>query len=693
MQFAQRTQIFGWSACVIKRIVSPITVGILIRFVLVISLFPIIHRDLFLPFISYSLNNPSVDIWQSWLDSGGRQDAFPYGLAMLIPIATFVMISELLTPVNLSASSISLGLLVVFYELAVLKLLSKRTTLNSTAVWIYALSPLGIYISFIHGQIDVIPTLYLLMMFVFLDKQRWTAAGIFLGLAVSAKLSFLLFLPVAIVFFVDNPRYKRGLIKMAKSFIFSMLILQLPVMTLSGYREMVLATPEANRVLTYGIVLAEDFRFLIFPSVYVLLLYWLWRVGRSTTTVLLTFTGASFLGVALAAPGAIGWYLWSLPILALLSNQKNKSFIFLNLIVQILVLLTFWGQQTGSVSRFGESSFDLTLEIQISQIKQILETLLLVFGGLLIVSILRGAIKDGDVFSIGTKPLSIAIAGDSGVGKDTLSESLTKIFGTHLTTYISGDDYHIYERGDKIWSGTTHLHPNANNLNLMQTDLEKALNRESVRSRHYDHSAGRFTKPFVQKPSDLVLVNGLHALTLKSTKEKVDLKVYLSMDEDLRRQLKIERDVRTRGASAQSVLSSIETRVPDFKAYIEPQEGLADLSLMLVPLASPFNDLNQRNFKVQCVLRDLYFAENLVRKLRSLSNVNVSHEVLREGLEKMEIDAYSLTSEDYSSLLEVMVEHKNQLFVDEPVFASGAKGLMSLLVLLGLVERRSRIRG
>ena len=677
----------------VKKIGSPIIVGILIRFILVIGLFPVIHKDFFLPFVSYSLNNPSLDIWQSWLDSGGRQDAFPYGFAMLIPIATFVMISELLAPVNLSISSISLGLLLVICELAVLKVLSKRTSPNSAAVWIYALSPLGIYISFIHGQIDVIPTLFLLMMFVFVDKQSWTAAGIFLGLAVSAKLSFLLFLPVAIVFFLDNPRYKYGFINMSKSFIFSMLLLQLPLMTLSGYREMVLATPEASRVLTYGIALAEDFRFLIFPSVYVLLLYWLWRVGRSTTTVLLTFTGASFLGVALAAPGAIGWYLWSLPILALLSNGKNKSFIFLNFIVQILVLLTFWGQQTVSTFRFGEFVFNLTLGMQMSQNKQILETLLLVFGALLIVSILRGAIKDGDVFSIGSKPLSIAIAGDSGVGKDTLSESLTKIFGTHLTTCISGDDYHIYERGDKIWSGTTHLHPSANNLHLMQADLEKALNREAVRSRHYDHSAGRFTKPFSQKPSDLVLVNGLHALILKATKEKVDLKVYLSMNEDLRRQLKIERDVSTRGASAQSVLSSVEARVPDFKKYIEPQEAIADLSLTIVPSNFPFNDLNQSNFKVQCVLRDLYFAEKLVRKLRSLSNVNVSHEVLHEGLEKMEIDAHSLTSEDHSSLLEVMVEHKNQLFVDQPVFASGAKGLTSLLVLIGLVERRTRIRG
>ena len=59
----------------------------------------------------------------------------------------------------------------------------------------------------------------------------------------------------------------------------------------------------------------------------------------------------------------------------------------------------------------------------------------------------------------------------------------------------------------------------------------------------------------------------------------------------------------------------------------------------------------------------------------------------------MEIDAHSLTSEDYSSLLEVMVEHKNQLFVDQPAFASGARGLISLLVLIGLVERRTRIRG
>jgi hypothetical protein len=74
-----------------KRFGPPMITGILVRLILVFALFPNIHRDLFLPFVSFALNNPSLDIWQSWLDSGGRPDAFPYGISMFVPIATFVM--------------------------------------------------------------------------------------------------------------------------------------------------------------------------------------------------------------------------------------------------------------------------------------------------------------------------------------------------------------------------------------------------------------------------------------------------------------------------------------------------------------------------------------------------------------------------------------------------------------------------
>ena len=71
-------------------------------------------------------------------------------------------------------------------------------------------------------------------------------------------------------------------------------------------------------------------------------------------------------------------------------------------------------------------------------------------------------IKINDFLGLSKKPFSIGIAGDSASGKDTYVESLVGLFGNHSTTHLSGDDYHYWDRNEKIWEHLTHLDPKSN---------------------------------------------------------------------------------------------------------------------------------------------------------------------------------------------------------------------------------------
>ena len=63
-----------------------------------------------------------------------------------------------------------------------------------------------------------------------------------------------------------------------------------------------------------------------------------------------------------------------------------------------------------------------------------------------------------------------------------------------------------------------------------------------------------------------------------------DVRIYLDMDEELRRYFKIRRDVGERGHSLESVERSIARRQPDAIRFINPQSAQADIVFSLQPV-------------------------------------------------------------------------------------------------------------
>ena len=663
--------------------------GIILRLFLIVNFIPDIQSELFLPFINHTINNLNFDIWESWLEKGGRTDSFPYGIGMiLLTIFPSYLISFLLE-LTLYEIHIIIGITFLTIDLIIVYVIHKLTNSNLRLL-AYLFSPVLLYISFYHGQFDIIPTFYFLLVIYFIKKNKLMLSGIFLALAISAKLSFLLVLPFFLVFYINNPRYRDMFNNLFKYFITSLTFLELPLLFFTGYESMVLSTPESKRILTNSLEISPDFKVLIFPIVYLSMIYWLWRTGRTTLDVLISFSTATLIAISLSSGGAIGWFLWAIPLISIITYSREKIYILIFLIFQLLIIFIYGPINIGSISRLHFLNFNLENVNSSELINNISFTFFITLGCFVILSTLKSAIFSGDVFSFTKKPISVAIAGNSGTGKDTLTRNLLSVFGEKNTTVILGDDYHNYERHSHKWHSVTHLNPDANDLKSFTINILKAINRETVISRYYNHEFGKFSLPRTLKPADFVIVNGLHALSLGSLQKQVDLNIFLEMNEQLVKKFKIARDTLQRKKSKDAVVKQINERREDYIKFIKIQKNKADLNFYVYDTnlgrSGRNNELN-----LQVMYNGLYSYNDVIMFLQNFTNLTYTNKTI-DNLKIIDIKKIRIESYIFNQFLKSKIEFYDQFFSIEPKFNDNIQGLMTFMVVLALIEKRTKIK-
>lgn len=168
---------------------------------------------------------------------------------------------------------------------------------------------------------------------------------------------------------------------------------------------------------------------------------------------------------------------------------------------------------------------------------------------------------------------TIAISGDSGTGKTTISNILTSLFNDSFI--LECDRYHKWERNDENWEKYTHLNPEANYITKMSSDVFDLKIGKNVYQVNYDHCNGKFTNKEKIESSDNIIVCGLHCLYLPEN--IINLKIYMDTDDNLRIPWKIKRDIEKRGYTIEKILEQINSRKSDFQKYILPQKEKADI--------------------------------------------------------------------------------------------------------------------
>jgi uridine kinase len=193
---------------------------------------------------------------------------------------------------------------------------------------------------------------------------------------------------------------------------------------------------------------------------------------------------------------------------------------------------------------------------------------------------------------------TIAISGDSASGKSHLLKILSSIFPFDQRILLETDRYHKYDRYDSAWSTITHLHPHANNLEKMADDLYCLKLGDDVFTVDYDHTSGKFTEPTLINSKPFVLLCGLHTLYSNSLRSLSDLKIFMDVEDSLKKYWKVYRDIVERNHTLSKVLQTIEHRKMDYSSFVLPQKDYANLVISYKPLKKlpDFSNINLDSF-------------------------------------------------------------------------------------------------
>ena len=185
----------------------------------------------------------------------------------------------------------------------------------------------------------------------------------------------------------------------------------------------------------------------------------------------------------------------------------------------------------------------------------------------------------------GQRPIMLAIAGDSGTGKTTITAGLVEALGKERITSVGADDYHRYDREERKSLPFTPLHPECNYIDMMEQHLHHLAQGEPILKPVYNHDTGELERPEYVEPREFVIVEGLLPLHTRAAKASFDITVFLDPPEDIRIAWKLRRDTTKRGYTEEQVRKELQKREPESAEFIRPQRARADIVVRFEPIA------------------------------------------------------------------------------------------------------------
>tara|TARA_Y100000741_G_scaffold365181_1_gene360130 strand:+ start:39095 stop:41143 length:2049 start_codon:yes stop_codon:yes gene_type:complete len=551
-----------------------------IKFLLVFIVVPPSIIEMYYPFLNHSYDNFSLDPWTSWFLSNGDPSAFPYGYVMWIIFLPATILSGISSYDFVVFYGLTL-LIIDFIFLILLQIIFENE--NKEVLIFYWCSPIIIFSNYIFGLNDIVPILLLTFSIVFAKKLKFFYAGVFLVLAISAKLSMIIAFPFYLIYFLRNKSIRQLINPFIIGIFLSGSVVLLPSLFSLGSMNMIFfLNQEIDNIYQFSIQIDDNYSVYLIPIIYILVLYTTLNVKRLHFELFSAMLGLAFLFVALFSPSSSGWLVWS--ILLLVSFQINGSQ-FDKIVIPIFLLIYVFNSffvrpelipdllhlMSIQETQFYSNILNITLSIQFA------------VGLLIAIRLGRKVIKQNDLLKFSQKPFTLGISGDSASGKDTLADALIDLFGAHSTTHLAGDDYHYWDRKEKIWSHLTHLNPRSNDLVNFYNDIRKLINGKKISKKVYDHISGKKSRTTNLKSNDYIVVSGLHTFYDDKIIDFFDLKIFLDIDEDLRYYFKVKRDVSERSKQIEDIKKSLESRSLDSTKYILPQKEKANLIFSLIP--------------------------------------------------------------------------------------------------------------
>jgi uridine kinase len=403
--------------------------------------------------------------------------------------------------------------------------------------------------------------------------------------------------------------------------------------------------------------------------------------------LLFSYSGLLYSVFLCLIPPMPGWYVWIIPYISIffITLKTNRHFdILVYAFFNVAYLLYFiMAHQTNYVDLYFLDTPMSWLKQESSLFKNGTFTLLIATLVWLVYSMYRSGVASNSFYR--SRPFTIGISGDSGSGKSTLNDIIKSIVGASNVLSIEGDGDHKWERGNAMWKHFTHLNPKSNYLYRQAKDMQVLRLGQSVKRVDYDHVSGKFTSSEKISPKPYIVLCGLHSLYLPQVRNILDLKIYMDIDETLRRYWKIQRDTTKRGYSSEKILAQIEQRIPDAVHYIYPQKKYADL---LVTFYDPhLTDCLAQDHTERLSLKvSLDISVDLEPLIQEVEDYGVSvHYDYDENLERQTIsfEGENLSDESFpmSEMVEKLIPQADEI-ARLPLFQTDTfHGILELIIL------------
>ena len=179
------------------------------------------------------------------------------------------------------------------------------------------------------------------------------------------------------------------------------------------------------------------------------------------------------------------------------------------------------------------------------------------------------------------KPLVIGLAGGTGSGKTTVSAAIARAAGAERVVTLPQDAYYhaLPDLPFEARQRTNYDEPSAFDTELLVEQIDALLRSEAVEQPVYDFSQyDRSDKTVRLEPAPVMVVEGVLVLHEPALRERFSLSIFVDAPPDERFIRRLERDVRERGRSAQSVIDQYRRSVkPMHDLFVEPTKQHADL--------------------------------------------------------------------------------------------------------------------
>ncbi|MGH1977733.1 uridine kinase [Rothia sp. L_38] len=181
------------------------------------------------------------------------------------------------------------------------------------------------------------------------------------------------------------------------------------------------------------------------------------------------------------------------------------------------------------------------------------------------------------------KPLIIGIAGGTGSGKTTLTNSLLEKFDGQVGV-IYHDNY--YKRNDHLTYEQRCLlnydAPEAFDNDLLVTHLKALIEGQTIETPVYDFADhNRSDETLIVEPQPIIILEGILIFAEPEIRDLCDIKLFVDTDADVRILRRLRRDVIERGRTIESVEAQYLTTVkPMHELHVEPSKRHVD---MIIP--------------------------------------------------------------------------------------------------------------